>query len=243
MEDMQKQTESLPLGGNDCVEVADKEKPAFCNKFATAGELEKAYDSLQKEFTRKCQQNSELTKALQHAQDLSQAKEQSQEQSCGEPYAPRPEGQENDLPTVDNGGAATTPAYELPDWDEKVEKFMKDYPSAQRYIQSIARVLASNPEISIGGDCLEKAYFKVLLDVDRPYEELASDDGFIEKYVMNNEKVKDRIIAEFLRKNMDVRIPEIIAGSGRTCVTPPSRPKSISEAGGIVKNMLANRRI
>lgn len=245
MEKMQKQTETLPLGINGDVDAADKEKTAFCNKFATADELEKAYDNLQREFTRKCQQNSALSKALEQAKCHAGEGEENKitADTCKEPSVQRPEGQETELPTADNGGTATTPVYESPDWDEKVKKFMQDYPSAQRYTRRIAKVIAENTQLATCEDCLEKAFFKVLLDADRPYEELASDDNFIEKYIAKNDKVKDRIIAEFLRKNMDVQAPRIIAGSGRTHVTPPSRPKSISEAGGIVKNMLANRRI
>ena len=61
MEEVQKQTEDLsPEAHVD--EAADKERTAFCNKFATADELEKAYDSLQREFTKKCQVNSRLSR-------------------------------------------------------------------------------------------------------------------------------------------------------------------------------------
>lgn len=72
---------------------------------------------------------------------------------------------------------------------------------------------------------------------------MVSDDDFLEKYVYGNQRVKDRIIERYLLENIDAQVPRTIAGSGRTHVTPPSRPKSIREAGGIVKNMLANRRI
>ena len=65
---MQKQTENVPLA-EPCAADGDKDRPAFCNKFATADELERAYDNLQREFTKKCQQNSELTRALAEARE------------------------------------------------------------------------------------------------------------------------------------------------------------------------------
>ena len=51
MEEMQKQTENVPLA-EPCAADGDKDRPAFCNKFATADELERAYDNLQREFTK-----------------------------------------------------------------------------------------------------------------------------------------------------------------------------------------------
>ncbi len=239
MEETQKQTETLPLAEPQEAQAEDKEQTAFCNKFATAGELEKAYGNLQREFTRKCQQNAQLSRELESYR-AGAAKEA---EGDGEPLSARPEGQENDMPTAENGAEAKTPVYESPEWDDKVKDFMKKYPKAARYTQEIARKLATDGELALREDCLERAFFDVLQSSDRSFEELAADEEFLQKYVYENERVKDRIIREFLRKNMDVSAPRMIADGGRTHVTPPSRPKSISEAGGIVKNMLANRRI
>lgn len=240
MEEMQKQTENVPLDATETADVADKEKPAFCNKFATADELEKAYDNLQREFTKKCQQNAQLSRALETAR----AESACHATPCEtEPPSSRPDGQNTELPTENDSDAARTPLYESPDWDNTVEQFMSKYPSAARYAKDIAKTLASNAELSLRKDCLEKAYFDVLQKADRPYEELVGDEEFLERYVYGNDRVRDRIIEDFLRRNMDVQAPRTIAASGRTHVTPPSRPRSIREAGGIVKNMLANRRI
>ncbi len=238
MEDTQKQTETVSPA-EPCAADGDKDRPAFCNKFATADELERAYDNLQREFTKKCQQNSELTRALAEARELPAvaAKED------GEPEEERPEGRDKETPTALNGSDPTTPRYELPDWEDRVNGFMRDYPSAERYFSEIAKELASDQSLATRDDCLERAYFNVLRKADRPLKEIAADDDFLEKYVYGSEKVKDRIIEEFLLKHNDVAAPRTIAASGRTHVTPPSRPKSIREAGGIVKNMLEHRRI
>ncbi len=55
----QKQISSAPPEG------ADNGSKIFCGKFATVGELEKAYAGLQSEFTRKCQRNALLEQRLQ----------------------------------------------------------------------------------------------------------------------------------------------------------------------------------
>lgn len=239
MEEMQKQTENVPLA-EPCAADGDKDRPAFCNKFATSDELERAYDNLQREFTKKCQQNSELTRALAEARESVPSVTTNE---SGEPAEERPQGRDKETPTALNASDPTTPRYELPDWDERVQGFMQKYPSAERYFKEMAKELATDSSLAMRDDCLEQAYFNVLRKSDRPLEELARDEDFLEKYVYGNEKVKDRIIEEFLLKHNDVAAPRTIAASGRTHVTPPSRPKSIREAGGIVKNMLEHRRI
>lgn len=242
MEEMQKQTEIVSPDQQEAV-VGDKDRTAFCNKFATADELEKAYDNLQREFTKKCQANSRLSRELDELKSVAKNAEEKADLYAVKPPAAQTEGREKETPTEEISAAAKTPAYELPDWESIVAEFMKKYPSAERYTQKIAKALAEDRDLAMADNCLERAYFNVLLKGDKPYDQLASDEEFLEKYVYCNQKVKDRIIEEFLLKNINEDAPRTIAASGRTHVTPPSRPKSIREAGGIVKNMLANRRI
>lgn len=60
--DTQKQIVTAPPEG------ADNGNRIFCGKFASVGELEKAYDSLQSEFTRKCQRNAWLEKRFEESE-------------------------------------------------------------------------------------------------------------------------------------------------------------------------------
>jgi hypothetical protein len=39
------------------------------------------------------------------------------------------------------------------------------------------------------------------------------------------------------------RPPKAISSRGKITLTPPDRPKSIAEAGNVIKSMLKNRRI
>ena len=59
--DTQKQIEAAPPEGED------NGGKIFCGKFASVGELERAYDSLQSEFTRKCQLNAQLKRQLEES--------------------------------------------------------------------------------------------------------------------------------------------------------------------------------
>ena len=59
--DTQKQIDAAPPEG------ADNGEKIFCGKFASVGELERAYDSLQSEFTRRCQLNALLKRRLEES--------------------------------------------------------------------------------------------------------------------------------------------------------------------------------
>lgn len=59
--DTQKQIDAAPPEG------ADNGEEIFCGKFASVGELERAYDSLQSEFTRRCQLNAQLKRRLEES--------------------------------------------------------------------------------------------------------------------------------------------------------------------------------
>ena len=59
--DTQKQIDAAPPEG-----AVNGEK-IFCGKFADVGELERAYASLQSEFTRRCQLNAQLKRRLEES--------------------------------------------------------------------------------------------------------------------------------------------------------------------------------
>lgn len=241
-ETKQKQTETdCPLAQDGSQEDKimtdgqDKDKTVFCNKFSSAEELEKAYNNLQKEFTKKCQQNAMLIKKFNELKDLSQAN------ALQDNFQTQPKERDTETPSTNNT-AENRLQYALPDWEEKVKAFLQQYPIANRFTGKIATILAQNDDLSCQGDCLELALLQVLQNENRSFEEIAEDQEFLKTYIFNNEKIKDVIIKEYLR-NLNVNTPTVIAENGRTSICPPSRPKSIRDASGIVKNMLANRRI
>lgn len=246
MQEEQKQTDIIPPEQTDGAATdieqspvekpeTDKDKTVFCNKFSSAQELEKAYDNLQREFTKKCQRNSDLTKKLAEVQ----SKMQDNADERGESRPQEREIEASAMQTVDEN----LPVYALPDWDEKVKGFMQEYPEAHKYTDSIAGEIAADENLSRDKDCLRKAFLRVLKRNDVPYEQLVEDENFLQKYVYGNDRIRDYFEKRILLDNIQVSPPSVIRSSGLTSVTPPSRPKSIREAGGIVKKMLANRRI
>ncbi len=121
--DTQKQVDAAPPEG------ADNGEKIFCGKFATVGELERAYDCLQSEFTRKCQLNAQLKRRLEdsaatHEEGNGKHAEQEEE---NEPSAAPCDGCV-DAPPSDRGGDLNSGAPVLDDETRAkvVREFLQD---------------------------------------------------------------------------------------------------------------------
>ena len=90
---------------------------------------------------------------------------------------------------------------------------------------------------------LGKALATALADAYVAPEKIAADEEFLQKYVLSNQVLKDRIIQEYLDGLQQNLPPKSISTGGQITLTPPSRPTSIAEAGNIFKAMFNNRRI
>ncbi len=128
-------------------------------------------------------------------------------------------------------------------WRATVKKFFTEYPLAKNFASQIGKEIADDAALHTDANCLEKALLRVLCREYVAPEKLAEDDGFLQNYVLTNQAVKQAIIDEYLdnlQKSAPVRA---IASGGQITLTPPSRPKSIEEAGAVIRTMLNNRRI
>jgi hypothetical protein len=143
----------------------------------------------------------------------------------------------------DTPNEQNSPAYEAEDWQIKVEEFFKKYPVAKGFASMIGEQIVNDESLSRDGNCLEKALARVFDKVYVPPEELVKNENFLDKYVYNNPKIKTAIVEKYLEELENSRPPKAISSRGKITLTPPDRPKSIAEAGNVIKSMLKNRRI
>ncbi|MDE7216109.1 MAG: hypothetical protein K2O08_04815 [Clostridia bacterium] len=136
-----------------------------------------------------------------------------------------------------------TPAYEAEDWQNKVEEFFRKYPVAKGFASMIGEQIVKDESLSHDDNCLEKALARIFDKVYVPPEELVKNDEFLEKYVYCDERIKTAIVEKYLEELENNRPPKAISSRGKITLTPPDRPKSIAEAGNVIKSMLKNRRI
>ncbi|MGN0771848.1 MAG: hypothetical protein ACI4MI_04615 [Christensenellales bacterium] len=135
------------------------------------------------------------------------------------------------------------PLYQSPDWKTKTDKFFEEYPSAKRWAEQIGRTIADDNQLARNENCLEIALARVLSDNYLTPQEMIQNRDFVEQYVLTNEQIKSKIIDEYIQSLEQNRPPKSMMGRGQIILSPPNKPKSIEEAGEIIKKMLVNRRI
>lgn len=135
------------------------------------------------------------------------------------------------------------PVYEQVGWKDKVQRFLRDYPIAKNFAEQIGMEIANDKGLSLDASCLEKALAITLAKEYVAPDKLAEDEDFLQKYILCNESIKDRIIDGYFESLQQNLPPRSISSRGHMTITPPSKPKSIAEAGSVIRAMLNNRRI
>ena len=191
----------------------ENEGSASVGKFANSEELLKAYQNLEAEFTRKCQQLKESERRSEPTED----------------------------PKGEDGSA---PLYEREEWDDKVAAFLGKYPIAEEYAAEISRVLSEDPALAKQENCLEVALGKALGANYRKPESMIEDEAFLEKYVYHNDKIRDKVIQDYLEGLSPLAgAPRTLPHGGAAAIIPPFRASSIEEAGAMTEKLIKSRRI
>jgi hypothetical protein len=127
-----------------------------------------------------------------------------------------------------------TPVWQRKDWEETVDRFVGLYPLAAGLARDIAAEIANDKNLT-GENCLETAYTRVL---ERKYANPEGTNRLLEKYLEENPAVKDKIIAEYLEGLTKNDPPKLMWKGGASPVNPPHKPKNLTEAARLAKEML-----
>ena len=191
----------------------DNESAASVGKFASSEELLKAYKNLEAEFTRKCQQLKESERRSEPAAEVA-------------------------------ADAGSAPLYESEEWDDKVAAFLGEYPIAEEYAKDIARLLSEDRALAGRDNCLEIVLGKVLAKNYRRPESIVEDEAFLEEHVYRNDKIRDRVIRDYLEGLSGLAgAPKTLPHGGAAAIIPPSKPRTVAEAGAMAEKMIRSRRI
>ncbi len=178
------------------------------SKFKDVKSLEQAYLNLQSEFTRKCQRLSELEKSS--GDNLLESK------------------------NLENN----KPFYETESWQESVNNFLKQNPNANEFASEIVNEILKDKDLANNPNSLSIAYNKILASKYIPKQNLLEDEDFINNYILTNEKIKEKIISNYIKK-LNNNIPKVIASSHLSSVglTPNKKPTTLEEARVLANNM------
>lgn len=186
-------------------------------KFSSAEELVNAYNNLQAEFTRKCQKLSEIQK-------------QNAEKEIEETSLKKDEPEE------------IAPAFEQENWQNKVAEFLQKNDSAKEFSREISNEILNDKELQASPDMLEIAWARVLSKVYKPPEQIANESSFVEKFVLNNDQLKQKVLGSYLKEIRSA--PNVIGNSrargGETLFSKFSKPASLDDAKALAEKIFRN---
>ncbi len=117
--------------------------------------------------------------------------------------------------------------------------------------QILEKMLQINPDLSCFADELKNACgveeFAIKLaetltgKIHEPCN-MINDEEFLNNYVYSNEKIINKIVADYLDSLVSIQVPQTIAKGGNCYVSPTYRPRTLDEAGKMAKKFIENRR-
>ena len=139
---------------------------------------------------------------------------------------------------VAEDNTTTLPLYQREDWQDKIAEFISIYPLARRYAGKIGKILLDEPSLATNEEGLSLALLKILAQEYKTPEDMVQDDDFLDGFVYTNERIRQKIIADYIESLADMNSPTIMARGGEVFVTPAKKPRTIREASAMAYKML-----
>ena len=117
------------------------------------------------------------------------------------------------------------------------EDFFESYPRAKAFFQSYA---TENLDEKPSFGERERVYIRLLEDeISRQENNLNSKDFLLEK-VKGDPEIEKEIVKIYLKSLLNSK-PKALVGGGNALVTPPKRPKSLTEASAMTEKYLTEK--
>ena len=183
-------------------------------KFKSADKLLEAYNNLQSEFTKKCQQLSQMQKdkMAQEGKETAQP-----DQTLGQiEFEQKQEEHSQQI-------------------QSNLESFLLANDDAKQFEEEIKQKINAS---STAADPYQVAWAGVVLDHLTGTKPKASDP-IVNKYVLSDEQVRNQVIQEYLNNLEKHKPPYVISSQGgeRVSSLSPGTPSSLAEAKEIVSKM------
>lgn len=123
-------------------------------------------------------------------------------------------------------------------WQNKISEFLQSHKNASDLVDDISNEIMNDANLRESEDGLEKAYSRVVEKKYVPQEQLANNDEFLEKFIYSNNKIKEKIINEYIAS---LQLPKSPINLSRTGVSggiaTNNKFNSLAEANKYVENM------
>ncbi len=121
---------------------------------------------------------------------------------------------------------------------ESYDDFAKSTTDSDEYKKGIEEILARVTDLNNLPNKYQVAY-KIIKEAERKSAENLNNPDFIDRNVMDNSLIKDKIISNYLSSLNNIpTAPKVISGNPTSIyLSPKENPKNFKEAGEILKNM------
>ena len=198
---------------NSNIVVDTNSNGSSLGKFKNADELLKAYQMLEKEFTKKCQKIKEL-EASKDNEQISPVKTDNETNS--------PEDATN---SISND---VLQKISIKDMGLKTEKKIANDTTAQT-LQSLNNTVTNENSV------------QEIVNTNSNSEELLLNEEF-KQLIYSNTEIRNKFIENYLNEIQSQKQAPLMVNTKASnfCVMPKSKPQSLSDAGEIAKEMLNN---
>ncbi len=112
---------------------------------------------------------------------------------------------------------------------KQVKAFFEAFPGADAFTDDICAYIDAHD----GCEGLEQVLLRILLEKYKAPEQLSSDEEFLKAFIVNNERVKEMIISDYL--NTLSRTPSACIKRGGLVQTQREKPTTVRAAGELAR--------
>ncbi len=134
---------------------------------------------------------------------------------------------------------ATAPESDSFNWAENAKDFFEKNERAKKYEDKLARIIVEDKEIAGSTNPLNNAWNKFISSKFLEEEDLVNNESFLQKYIFNNDFIKNKIIKDYFNSLHFANSPTLISSQkgSESVLSPVTKPKTIKEARKIVEDM------
>ena len=105
--------------------------------------------------------------------------------------------------------------------------FIAKNPEAKAQAKAMAEVLISDKNLASLDNCLELAFALSDSKTRKKPEFLATDEGFLKEYIVNNPRAQELIIGNYINSLKAVKTPPVVT-TGKTSTIPAAPTKKLN---------------
>lgn len=119
---------------------------------------------------------------------------------------------------------------------EKVENLVNKYEGLRPFAGALKDTLSMDETQDLNELALSK-----IMSQYKSNENIINDDEFLNNYVYNNDKIRDKILTDYMSKITQSSPIKASLGAQTIMLSRPDRPTNISEAGKLAKSIIKEK--